>query len=254
MRKKITKNDTTMAFLSIEDTAGSIEVLVFPKKYEQFADLLVEDTVVLLTGKLSLRDDEVPKLLLEEVASVDGMKDDEDMIRNYRLPPMEFKPLQRSQTNPDEPDLPAPPPPVQSAPAASYDKDYGYAPPADYDAPPPSDYDELPPPPVAPAPVKPKPVMRALPKPQRKKPAVAVTENNAKKGLFLRVASRDGEVLNKVKSLCGIFEEEGTLPVVFYYADEKKYDFESGLRTEWNEPLAYCLAALLGEKNVAARL
>jgi len=35
---------------------------------------------------------------------------------------------------------------------------------------------------------------------------------------------------------------------------EKQYDFASGLRTEWNEPLAFCLATLLGEKNVAARL
>ncbi len=251
VRKKITKNDTTMAFLSIEDTAGSIEVLVFPKKYEQFADLLVEDTVVLLTGKLSLRDDEVPKLLLEEVASVDGMKDDDDLIKNYRLPPMEFKPLQRSQGSADE--LPPPPPVASSTPSADYDADYGYVPPEDYNNIPVPDYNDVPPA-APPAPEKPKPVMRALPKKQLPAPQVSVTHDNAKKGLFLRVASRNGEVLSKVKSLCGIFAEDGTLPVIFYYADEKQYDFASGLRTEWNEPLAFCLATLLGEKNVAARL
>ncbi|MBR6779495.1 MAG: hypothetical protein IKM24_00555, partial [Clostridia bacterium] len=242
VRKKITKNDTTMAFLTIEDTAGSIEVLVFPKKYEQYADLLVEDHVVLLTGKLSLRDDEMPKLLLEEVASVDGMKEDEDAIQNYKLPPMEFKPLQRSSFDGSDASVPS---------ASMSDDEFDAISAADLASIPlPADEAPLPPAPVVSAP---RPAMRALPKNELLKPNIAVTQNNSKKGIFVRVASRNGEAVKRAKSMCSIFDE-GMIPVVFFYADEKVYDFESGIRTEWNDALACGLAGLLGEKNVAVRL
>ena len=67
VRKKITKNDTTMAFLEAEDMYGSIEVLVFPKAYLQYANYIAEDAIVLLKARLSVRDDEAPKLLLESI-------------------------------------------------------------------------------------------------------------------------------------------------------------------------------------------
>lgn len=67
VRKKITKNDTTMAFLEIEDMYGSIEVLVFPKAYVKFAEYINEDAIVLMNARLSVKDDEAPKLLLEEI-------------------------------------------------------------------------------------------------------------------------------------------------------------------------------------------
>ena len=67
VRKKITKNDTTMAFLSVEDMYGAIEVLVFPKAYDKYAAYIAEDAIVLMKTRLSLRDDEAPKLLLEAI-------------------------------------------------------------------------------------------------------------------------------------------------------------------------------------------
>lgn len=75
VRKKITKNDTTMAFLQVEDMYGAIEVLVFPKAYDKFGSLLVEDAIVLMQARLSVRDDESPKLLLESVAPAPSLAD-----------------------------------------------------------------------------------------------------------------------------------------------------------------------------------
>ena len=57
-----------MAFVQLEDMYGTTEVLVFPKVYERVSALLVQDAAVLMTGRLSIREEETPKLLLERVA------------------------------------------------------------------------------------------------------------------------------------------------------------------------------------------
>ena len=91
VRKKITKNNTTMAFLSIEDIYGSIEVLVFPKTFDKYGKFFIEDEIVLLSGRVSLRDDEVPKLLCEEVVPLNEIPDDEALLKDYKLPGKEYK-------------------------------------------------------------------------------------------------------------------------------------------------------------------
>lgn len=65
VKRKITKNDTTMAFVNIEDVTGSIEVIVFPKNYEMSKSLLENGNVVLLRGRLSLREDEDTKVVAD---------------------------------------------------------------------------------------------------------------------------------------------------------------------------------------------
>ncbi len=90
VRKKITKNDTTMAFLSMEDVYGSVEVLVFPKKFDKYGQFFIEDEIILLTGKVSLRDDEIPKLLCEEVVPLREIPDDEAYLKNYKLPDADY--------------------------------------------------------------------------------------------------------------------------------------------------------------------
>lgn len=68
VKRKITKNDTTMAFLNIEDVTGGMEVIVFPKNYENSKMLLEAGNVVLLSGRLSLRDDEDAKIVADTFA------------------------------------------------------------------------------------------------------------------------------------------------------------------------------------------
>ncbi|MGX8706049.1 MAG: DNA polymerase III subunit alpha, partial [bacterium] len=65
---KATKSGGMMAFVQLEDMLGATEVLVFPRVYERETDQLNEDAAVVMTGKLSVREDEAPKLLLDRVA------------------------------------------------------------------------------------------------------------------------------------------------------------------------------------------
>ncbi len=64
---KATKNDEMMAFITLEDMTGSIEVVVFPKILTNYSRLLQEDAAVIVKGRLSFREDEPPKLLCEEI-------------------------------------------------------------------------------------------------------------------------------------------------------------------------------------------
>ncbi len=67
VKKKITKNDSTMAFLTLEDTFGGIEVLVFPKTLMEKPAIFYEGNVVLLRGRISMREDEETKLVCESI-------------------------------------------------------------------------------------------------------------------------------------------------------------------------------------------
>lgn len=66
-RNKTTRSNSQMAFLTLEDLYGSVDVLVFPKIYEKFSPIMTVDSIVFLTGRVSLREDEAPKLLCERI-------------------------------------------------------------------------------------------------------------------------------------------------------------------------------------------
>ena len=66
-RGKVTKKGSMMGFLVLEDLTGSIEGLVFPKAYEKYAPMLSSDSLVVVDGKLSFREEEEPKLLVDAV-------------------------------------------------------------------------------------------------------------------------------------------------------------------------------------------
>lgn len=63
--KKLTRNNDMMAFIVLEDLYSSIEVIVFPKIFNMARNIINEDEVVLLKGRVSLREDEQPKLICE---------------------------------------------------------------------------------------------------------------------------------------------------------------------------------------------
>ncbi len=64
---KTTRNNKMMAFLILEDLAGSVEVIVFPKDYESKRELFVEDSKVFIQGRVSVGEDPVGKLICERV-------------------------------------------------------------------------------------------------------------------------------------------------------------------------------------------
>ena len=68
---KTTRRNDTMAFLTIEDTTGSMEVLAFPRVLDTCGELLQKGTVVVLGGKISVREEESPKLMLDRAVTVE---------------------------------------------------------------------------------------------------------------------------------------------------------------------------------------
>lgn len=74
---KYTRNNNMMAFITLEDLYGAIEVIVFPQVYSRHDSMLEEDRVVIINGRISLREDEEPKVLcnsVEPVVSNKGQK------------------------------------------------------------------------------------------------------------------------------------------------------------------------------------
>lgn len=64
---KTTRNNKMMAFITLEDLVGSVEVIVFPKDYESKRELFTEDSKVFIQGRASIGDDPVGKLICERV-------------------------------------------------------------------------------------------------------------------------------------------------------------------------------------------
>ena len=68
---KITKTNQIMAFITVEDLVGSVEVLIFPRDYEKNREALTEEAKVFVSGRVSVGDDPVGKLICEKVVPFD---------------------------------------------------------------------------------------------------------------------------------------------------------------------------------------
>ncbi len=75
VKGKATKKGAYMGFITIEDLTGQIECLVFPKVYEKYQAMMSVDDLVVLSGKLSIREDEAPKLLVDTLVPLDMWED-----------------------------------------------------------------------------------------------------------------------------------------------------------------------------------
>ncbi len=73
--RKITKNNTMMAFIKVEDLTGTIECILFPKIYERLSPLIQEDEMIIIKGRVSMREDEEPKILCDEVYPLEKVDD-----------------------------------------------------------------------------------------------------------------------------------------------------------------------------------
>lgn len=71
---KTTRHNQMMAFITLEDLYGSVEVIVFPNIYESNADDLREDEIVYIKGRASVREDEDAKLICEVITPFEKMR------------------------------------------------------------------------------------------------------------------------------------------------------------------------------------
>ena len=67
---KKTKNDENMAFIKISDSYGEIELIVFPKSFAAYSSELVVDNVIFVSGQISIKDEEMPKIILNNCQRV----------------------------------------------------------------------------------------------------------------------------------------------------------------------------------------
>ena len=68
---KVTKNNKLMAFISLEDLVGTVEVLIFPNDYERHQKYLEEDQKVYIRGRVSASEDQQAKLICEKIVPFD---------------------------------------------------------------------------------------------------------------------------------------------------------------------------------------
>ena len=79
VKTKTTRNQSLMAYVTVEDDTGSMEMLAFSNALNQHGNLIKENSPVVITGKLSLRDEKEPQILINRVQRI------EDFVR-YAAP------------------------------------------------------------------------------------------------------------------------------------------------------------------------
>jgi len=72
-KTKTTKNNNLMAFITLEDLYGMMEVIVFPTVLEKYAKFIIEENIVLIKGRISIKEEEQPKIICEEVSPLKKM-------------------------------------------------------------------------------------------------------------------------------------------------------------------------------------
>ena len=83
--QKITRNNTMMAFLKLEDLTGVIEVIVFPKTLDKVRENLKEDALVVIKGRVSIKEDELPKLICESIEPLEKINTAKVYLRTKNL-------------------------------------------------------------------------------------------------------------------------------------------------------------------------
>ncbi len=103
VKKKITKRDETMAFAVCEDLYGDMEMIVFPKVFATYANILQPGSVLLVDGRISVKDDEI-KLLAEKISpapkSSDGIAPSRPL--NEQSSHNAYKPRQQQAPQPQK--------------------------------------------------------------------------------------------------------------------------------------------------------
>lgn len=70
---KIDKKNNMMAFATIEDYTGQLETIIFSDSYEKFKELLTIERMILVTGRLSTRESEAAKVIVNEVVPLEKL-------------------------------------------------------------------------------------------------------------------------------------------------------------------------------------
>lgn len=64
---KFTRNNKAMAFITVEDLTGAVEIIIFPKDYERFGQYLQEDAKIFVVGRATIEDEQNGKIICERI-------------------------------------------------------------------------------------------------------------------------------------------------------------------------------------------
>ena len=73
INKRITKKNDMMAFLTIEDSSGTVEAVAFPRSYEMAKDILTEDRKIFVKGRIQKKDEGEAKLIAEKIIAFENL-------------------------------------------------------------------------------------------------------------------------------------------------------------------------------------
>ena len=74
IKKKFTKNNKIMAFVTVEDLYGTAEIIVFENAYIKSGKSLVEENIVIVEGRLSIREDDTTTIIANEIKNFGEQK------------------------------------------------------------------------------------------------------------------------------------------------------------------------------------
>ena len=75
MKMKTTRNNTIMAYVTLEDDTGDMELLAFSSAVERYSSLLNPNTAVVVAGRISVRDEKAPQLIVNQVYTIADFTD-----------------------------------------------------------------------------------------------------------------------------------------------------------------------------------
>ncbi len=70
---KTTRTNSMMAFITLEDMVGAVEIIVFPRDYENYKAMLQEDNKILVRGKIAVEEERPAKLICQEIIPFDSI-------------------------------------------------------------------------------------------------------------------------------------------------------------------------------------
>ena len=81
VKKKYTKRNTIMAFVTVEDLYGSAEIVVFDSVFSRCDNILVEENIVIVEGRLSIKEDEDARIIVQNIKDFSEENNTGDNIR-----------------------------------------------------------------------------------------------------------------------------------------------------------------------------
>lgn len=85
VKKKYTKNNKIMAFVTIEDLYGTLEMVVFDSVYSRFSNLLYDENIIFVNARVSVRSNQDLSIVVNSISELDNEKDKAIDIEVYKL-------------------------------------------------------------------------------------------------------------------------------------------------------------------------